>query len=151
MGPKGATKRNARRTHTCSLAFMHVRTRTIQRKVARREGADWRERKGLPSFDPILISPPAGQSWLPPRDHYLADMHPPFNPVLRRNLRAAPVVHTRSPFRRVLPQMRSHSGAYNTPILGRYQPPDRCPVVYGIAVHAVVQCDKRAPRFATCC
>jgi len=43
---------------------------------------DGRERKGLPSFDLILIS--ASRS-VPATagDRYLAGMHPPFNPMLR--------------------------------------------------------------------
>jgi hypothetical protein len=79
---EGRDEQKRRIIHARMHAHGHNR---IRRKVARK--VDGRERKGLPSFDLILISRPAGQSWLPLRDHYLADMHPPFNPVLWRNLR----------------------------------------------------------------
>jgi len=82
-------KEERRVRQRCTHAYAHAhapRSGRIQRKVVGK--ASGRERKGLPSFDPIPISASRSvPSYRPAIAISPADTHPPLNPVLRRNLR----------------------------------------------------------------
>jgi len=152
--------RNTDEAHARTHARTHARIRThegsrIRRKVAirRLKKADGRERKGLPSFDLILISASRSIAVLATAsDRYLTDTHPPFNPVLRWNLRwlsAHARLFGRAQMRRgaVLAYRRGYVDP--CPIIRR--PTNWCPLVSRCTYYTRVCLvyDKRTLRFAT--